>query len=164
MKKNNLWERVLPPGGDKLYQNHKAVFISVNILALLYSLLFWTAYSYDYAYKDYPAWYSGVRFRTFSELFFHQPGEVVMDANGMFYVAAVAMLFMIFIYYRHFTAGSKSIYVMKRIKNEKRLLLNILFMPVLSAAVCVVNALLIMVIYYALYMIITPDNVLKMLA
>ncbi len=162
MKRNNFLSKMIPPGADKLFQNHKAVFIAVNILSFIYSLLFWTGYSYEYTYK--PLWNPGAKPKTFSELFFQQPGEVIMDVNGMFYVSAMAMLFMILIYYRHFTAGSKSIYVMKRIKNEKRLLMNILFGPMMSAALCVVNALLVMMIYYAIYMIITPDYILKILA
>ncbi len=78
---------------------------------------------------------------------------------GFLLVAAAMPLLMLLHYLYHFQ-GSKSIYLMKRLPDRLELLRRCCLVPVCAMAACLLLCLLLTFTYYAVYMLVTPDEVL----
>ena len=93
------------------------------------------------------------------------PGAVMApfrDIIGIFMLgfpvaAAYILGFMVF-HYSYHTMGSKSIYLMKRLPDSRELHRRCLTLPLIALAVTVVTFLLLLGAYYAMYILITPDQ------
>ena len=92
------------------------------------------------------------------------PGAIMPDFTEIldrslwgFLVAIIAALALIGVHYACHYQDSKSIYTMRRLPNRWELHRRCLTLPLLAAAVYLILAFVILLIFYAVYMNLTPD-------
>ena len=151
----NKYFLAFPPGSSSLIKVHIVIFVILNALALLYSMLFWTSsnYYFDMLFTETGAVRTDMidavlPFLEFDEIFY---GGDIMRRDFGFFVAAVVMFIMIFFYYRQYKGQSMSIYLMKRTKSAGRFYMSVLTLPVLSALICLLNGAIVRFVYEALF-------------
>lgn len=141
----------LPPGVD--LERELAWFEGGIFVSLLYSLGFLLRYANEY-----------------QSLFLWNGSEKVLDTSAVmpdfiqilggslsgFLVLALCMAATAAYHYSYHFQGSKSIYLMKRLPNRWELPRRCLTLPVLGIITCLGIALLLLLIYYAVYMLFTP--------
>ncbi|NLW16480.1 MAG: hypothetical protein GX033_02315 [Firmicutes bacterium] len=141
----------LPPGVD--LERELAWFEGGIFVSLLYSLRFLIRYANEY-----------------QSLFLWNGSEKVLNTNAVmpdfvqilggslsgFLVLALCMAATAAYHYSYHFQGSKSIYLMKRLPNRWELPRRCLTLPVLGIITCLCIALLLLLIYYAVYMLFTP--------
>ena len=74
-----------------------------------------------------------------------------------FFVLSACFLAQIAAHYVYHYQGSKSIYTMRRLPNRRELHRRCLTLPVLAATIFLIMAFVFLLIFYADYMIVTPD-------
>lgn len=154
MKKPNL-EPYLPLGRPDLGKLWRNVTIYGNVLALLYSLSFWTRYSDAHAalYSRQGNLLPGAVMTPFSTLLAEDLSRFTMMG---FCILVLFLLALIPVNYSAFYRGSKSIYVMRRLPNRWELGRRCAALPLLSAGGTLALMGLLTLLYYALYLLITP--------
>jgi len=75
-----------------------------------------------------------------------------------FVVLALVMLICSVYHYRHHYRGSKSIYLMRRLPNRWELHRRCLTLPLAAAAICLLTAFALLLLYFAIYMLATPEE------
>ena len=73
-------------------------------------------------------------------------------------VAVVLVLGFIVYHYLYYRQGSKSIYLMKRLPSKHELHKRAIALPMLAILGCLVAALIVMLLYFAIYMLATPKQ------
>ena len=78
--------------------------------------------------------------------------------NGLvgFKILAITMLAFAILHYSYFLQGSKSIYLMKRLPDGKELYKRVFAVPLIGFLVCIITSILLCVVYYGIYMMLTP--------
>ncbi len=151
MKKN--LDKFVPLGLDA--NKEIRYFTTAIVIAVLFS----TPVIWRFA-----AFYNGLFFTTGTAKVIY-PGAVMApfrDIIGIFMlgfpVAAVYIIGFAVFHYSYHTIGSKSIYLMKRLPDSRELHRRCLTLPLTALAATVLIALLILAAYYAMYILITPDQ------
>ena len=156
MNRTNI-SRIVPPGTD-WQQELKWIGCGLGTAAL-YSFIFPIRLSralyrlrrYDWDPVN-EAWYPSAQLPDFAEL--------LGSALTGFLLVALAMLALAALHYAGHYSGSRSIYLMRRLPSRWELHRRCLTMPALGLAICVVTMLILFFLFYALYMLATPDAVL----
>lgn len=149
---NNYLTRYSPPGMDLKLE--KRFFIWGMILSVSYSILyFFTNYSNAYY-----------------ELYIYVSGKAILNTNanmpdfrsliGLSFIgfAIVAIMMVGFIIYRYsyYNQGSKSMYLMKRLPQKSELHKRALVVPFIAMLLCLLTVFILLMIFYAVYMLATP--------
>lgn len=149
---NEFLKRFSPPGMD-LWQE-KTVFLWGLILSAFYSVFHFFA-EYISAYN---------------ELFIRQGKKYILDTTAEmrsfgsltgysfigFAAVIVIMAGFVIYHYAYYRQGSMSIYLMKRLPEKREIHIRALTLPLAAAAVCFLTACLLLGIFFAVYMLVTP--------
>ena len=130
------WEKHTPPGFD--YETERSIFVAALIISILWSLGFFSRFLDEVHYVNVaptPYFY-----------------EVLGNAFFCFPIAIALMLSSIAMNYAHYHSGSKSIYLMRRLPNRWERHRRCIEIPLASAAITLLTAILIFFIYYFFYM------------
>ena len=131
------WEKHTPPGFD--WEMERGLFIAALVISCLWSLGFFFRFSDAAHYvEDTPVPY------------FY---EVLGNALFCFPIAIAFMLVSIALNYAHFHSGSKSIYLMRRLPDPWERHRRCLMVPLWSALITLLAAILLFFIYYGVYML-----------
>lgn len=85
-------------------------------------------------------------------------GDTPIDSVFLgFFFVAICMLGYIIYHYAYYRQGSKSIYLMKRLPKRSEIHRRALTLPFLAMLSCIVIAFAVMMIYFAFYMLATPE-------
>lgn len=82
--------------------------------------------------------------------------EVLGGSLLMFLFSALMMIVVGVYFYLYHYQGSRSIYTMRRLPNRWELWRRVLTLPGLTVLLCAVSALLLVVLYFAIYTWVTP--------
>ena len=82
--------------------------------------------------------------------------EVLGGSLDWFYLYSVIVLCMVVRYYLYYRKDSKSIYLMKRLPNRFELHKRAWALPLLGMLVTLLAAFVVLVVYFEIYMIVTP--------
>ena len=145
--------RWVPPGFP--LRTELTLFTVGNVCAFLYSLTF--LFRFWNSYRDLFVWARGVRWGL-------EPGAVMPDFVQLldrslwgFGAAALCMLLLIPAHYAYHRTGSQSIYLMRRLPSRWELHRRCLTLPLLGAAICLAAALILLLVYFAVYQLVTPE-------
>jgi len=146
--------RLSPPGMDISPQ--KRYFIFAAIISFVWSLYFCVMCS-----------------AAFRDLFYYERGvRVALKENakmpafwelygrswlGFVFFAVCALGFVIY-NYAYYKQGSKSVYLMRRLPQKWEMHLRALFFPVLIMLALLLIGLAVTLIYFGLYLLVTPDT------
>lgn len=142
-----------PPGMD-LKQEKRFLFIGY-ICSAVYSLFDFLG-NYAMAYD---------------RLYDYIGGKPVLNINAVmtdfrllikfsfigFGITALVMLGFIIYRYAYYRQGSMSIYLMKRLPRKTEIHKRALVLPFLAVFICLLTAFLLLLLYFAVYMLATPD-------
>ncbi|MBR5490728.1 MAG: hypothetical protein IKV79_05600 [Oscillospiraceae bacterium] len=131
------WERHTPPGFD--YETERSLFIAALIISVLWSLSFFARFFDAVIYLG--EWHNAPYFY-----------ELLGNAFFCFPIAIALMLSSIAINYAHYHSGSKSIYLMRRLPNRWERHRRCIEIPLASASITFLTAIIIVFIYYLIYM------------
>lgn len=102
----------------------------------------------------------------YSTIFINEP--IMADLKDLldypmigFYVLAIAALGLAVQHYRFHFQSSKSIYLMKRLPDQKDLMRRCLSLPLLMLFLCIITALALVCIDYLIYLAWTPEQYLS---
>ena len=145
MKKRALkinWEKHTPPGLD--WETERGLFIAAFVISCLWSLGFFLRFSDAVHYvEDTPVPY------------FY---EVLGNAFFCFPIAMAFMLVSIALNYSHYHSGSKSIYLMRRLPDPWERHRRCLTVPLWSAVITLLAAMVLFFLYYGAYMLWTTKH------
>ena len=137
--------------------------IKLTVWALLFSFLwslsFFVAYDnrYDWLFHNY-----GNGQRILKEGVTMMPFSEIIDGRMTgFWVVVLVMVALAVSHYSYHQQGSKSIYLMKRLPKKSELWRRCLALPVVLATGSIMIAMVLRVIYFAFYMMKTPDQCLE---
>ena len=145
-------KRYSPPGME--LKQEKKLFIWGMFLSILYSIFYWSA-KYIEAYNS---------------LFVYKNGMLLLNVNAEmpyfrallghsfigFAILSVIVFGFIVYHYIYYRQGSMSIYLMKRIPKKSELHIRALAIPVIVVVLCFITAFILLMIYFAIYMLVTP--------
>lgn len=151
--KTDFLKKLVPPGME--YKPELKFYITGLVCAGLFSFSFLIRYiDARYALYNHEGYKSvlidGVKIADFREL--------LGIALAGFAFVAVCMLGFIVYHYLYYRQGSKSIYLMKRLPDKFELHKRAIALPLLAILGCLVAALILMLLYFALYMLATPKQ------
>lgn len=150
MRKHNLARQV--PLGINL--NQELGWFATGIGAsLLYSLGFLARYSKEY--QSLFLW-DGMTKKLDTSAVMPDFVRILGGSLSGLLVLALCMVALAVYHYSYHYQGSKSIYLMKRLPNRWELPRRCLALPLLGIITCLCVALLMLLIYYAVYMAFTP--------
>ncbi len=149
---NNFLTKYSPPGLE--LKQEKAVFAWGISLSVLYS-------TFDYFARFVEAHHG---------LYERINGKLVLNVNATmpnfrsllsynfigFAVLSVIMLGFIIYHYAYYRQGSMSIYLMKRLPKKQEMHKRALTLPILVLLICLATALVLLMIYFTVYMLVTP--------
>ena len=145
-------ERLAPPGYP--IGRERSIFLLGAALAFLYSLFFFSSFN-----NALDALYQHVGRKRILI-----PGATMPDFKVLlgsflsgFYVLAGLSVLLAALHYSYFYQESKSIYLMKRLSNPWELHLRCWTLPILGALCSLLLAFLVLLLYFAIYMIATPE-------
>ncbi len=152
MKKQFL-ERYAPPGIN--LQLEKNLFIGGLAAALLWSFSFFSSFE---RYKDH--------------LYVHRAGkEILLEGAIMedfvvvlgkslwlFFLLVFCLAVVAVLHYCYHYQGSKSIYLMRRLPDAFELHRRCLTLPIAAILITLAAAFLLLLLYFGLYMLLTPDQ------
>lgn len=88
-----------------------------------------------------------------------QFSEILGNSLNSFFLYGGIMLFVVIWHYvYYYQGGSKSIYVMKRLPNRWEIHKRAWLLPLLAAVVVVIAAFAVLIVYFEIYMIATPEQ------
>jgi len=146
--------RFCPPG--YVWQQERRVLCILWVGSLLFSFIYpvrlVNAYTGLFSYTD-----EGIRYI---------PEGVLMDSFGVIVegclygfliTACLPVLFVLYRYF-HFYQGSKSIYLMRRLREKSLRWKNCLIVPVLESLISLLIGFLLCLLYMGLYLLVTPKE------
>lgn len=145
--------RHAPPGYD--LKAEKGLFIAGMVLSILYSL-----FAFGNRFSNHLAelyWINGSTKTLKAGAIMPDFVEILDGTLVGFFVLSACFLAQIAAHYVYHYQGSKSIYTMRRLPNRRELHRRCLTLPVLAAAIFLIMAFVFLLIFYADYMIVTPD-------
>lgn len=144
--------RYAPPGFNVKAEIH--FFITGLAAAAIFSSVFFLQYklSLDALYIDQvkKTLIPGIVMDDFSEI-------LGIYLYG-FFILALCMAGMIIFHYSYHHKDSKSIYLMKRLPDRSELHKRCLILPISASLLSLLTAFIIMLIYFGVYMIFTPEQ------
>jgi len=150
MKRFQL-DRYAPPGIN--LHGEKTFFIAGMLLSTLYSVTFLSRFG---RYKD--DLYHRVRGENVLI-----PGAVMQDFDFLldkalwgFFLLCFCLVLLAAYHYAYHRQGSKSIYLMRRLPSKLELHRRCLTLPIAGILIALLTAFLLLLIYYAVYMNVTP--------
>lgn len=156
MKKPDL-QRLVPPGVNAQQELHW--ICGGWALSLLYSLGFVTGYSQERNNLYMTVTTSAGRQRVL------RSGAVMPDFADLlgthlygFLLVALCVLAVVVYHYLYHRQGSKSIYLMRRLPDGMELHRRCWTLPVLGALASILLAFVLLMIYYAVYILVTPKS------
>ena len=146
-------ERYVPAGID--YRQEIKWISSGLLLSLLYSFRFLLALR-----------------RGYQSLFIMVGSEWILNSSAVmpdfiqllehsligFPIAALCAAALTFYHYLYHYQGSKSIYLMRRLPDRTELLRRCLTLPLIAAAAALAAATLLLILYFGIYMFVTPES------
>lgn len=145
-------EHSVPPGANTAIIPR--FMIIGYIISVLFSFSFWHRYFDKYwelfITENKVTVLSGVMMTDFSELY---DGSMLAFAMFMLYSLVFAVH-----YYGYYRQGSKSIYLMKRLPSRLERHRRALTLPILMCVAFLVLAVITTLVYFGLYMLITPNE------
>lgn len=141
--KTDIFTRIVPPGID--LKKEKNFFVAGMVCAALYSLSFLISYVVAFGML-----FEGEKIASFKSL--------LGNSLAGFVLLAMCMPGFIIYHYLYFRQGSKSIYLMKRLPHRTEIHKRALSLPVLAMLASLLAAFAIMMIYFAFYMLVTPNE------
>ncbi len=158
MRKSEFLSRHTPPGAD-LHPQWRVLSMG-GVVSWLYSLGFifrfadaWSQlYSYDRV--------SGKRVLQEGVI---MPDFIQLLDNALlgFGLLAIVMIGFCIFYYTYHRQGSRSIYLMRRLPDRWELHRRCLSLPLLTATLCIAAAALLLLLYYGIYCLATPESCLR---
>ena len=79
---------------------------------------------------------------------------------SFFWLSALCLLAFAIYFFSFFYQGSKSVYLMRRLPKRGEMAIRSLTLPIAGALFCLLSALLLRLIFHAVYLLIVPDNLL----
>lgn len=149
---NDFLTKHAPPGMD--LKHEKLTFVWGIILSAVYSAFCFFA-----------------RFTAvYSDLYMYIEEKPVLNVNAVmpdfraliglsfigFLITSLIMAGFSFYHYAYYKHGSMSIYLMKRLPKKSELHKRSLTLPIIAVLLCIITVFLLLLIYFALYMLITP--------
>lgn len=146
-------ERLAPPGFPLVTE--QALFWIGMALAACYSLLFFPRFSdaLNTLYIDYGGGNTALNPSAVMPDF----KEVLGSSLYGFPTVACSMTFFVLLHYTSFSQGSKSIYLMRRLPDPWELHKRCLTLPLLGAVTALVLGFLVLLLYFGIYEMTTPD-------
>ena len=142
-----------PPGEDILDQTNR--YFGALIVAVLWSLGFLFRYSSARNYLFYTnEWGRYLKSDAVMPEFRHLLGNAMLGV----WVTILILVICIVLNYHSFHQGSKSIYLMKRLPDPMELHRRCVLLPALGAALCLLLREILMIVYFTVYMLATPDR------
>ncbi len=156
MKKLNL-DRLVPPGIDWGYELKWSAW--GLFFALMYSLGFFFKYDNFYQRLFY---LEPVGFTKTLYQWAEMPDFVYVLGRSLagFWLGAASMAAVAYYHYAYHYQGSKSIYLMRRLKTRSELHLRCITLPAAIALIFLMASLIMLLLYFAYYMNITPPEAL----
>lgn len=156
MKKINVKEKQIiafVPLGIDLQQELKWITILLAV-SFLYSMTFLIYLSN--AYHELFAYIAGKKVMIDGVI---MPDFVELLGNSLsgFLITALSMAGLLGYHYLYHFQGSKSIYLMKRLPDRMELWKRCLGLPVLSAVLSLCIAVLLLIVYFGIYLLVTPE-------
>lgn len=150
-------DRYILPGYDP-ENSEKNNFIGLLAFSVFISLVFFVG-RYSNArdrlyYKDYE---TGEKF-LWDGAVMTDFADVLGWSLAGFLLTAIVCLSYIGVRYTYLNKESKSIYLMRRLPQRGELFRRCAAVPLLRAAICLVFAFVLLLLYFAIYMIATPDQ------
>lgn len=145
--------RHAPPGYD--LKAEKGLFFAGMVLSILYSL-----FAFGNRFSNHLAelyWINGSTKTLKAGAIMPDFVEILDGTLVGFFVLSACFLAQIAAHYVYHYQGSKSIYTMRRLPSRWELHRRCLTLPVLAAAIFLIMAFAILLIFYAVYMNVTPD-------
>ena len=143
-----------PPGVD--IEVERNWFIGGLVCAWIYSSGFLFRFSWAknalYEYRQ------GMRIRLLPDAMVPDFTELLGRSLYGFYVLALMMIGVILLHYASHWQGSKSIYLMRRLPSRWELHRRCILLPVLAMGISLAAAGLTLAVYFAAYMLTTPDG------
>ena len=149
----NFLTKNAPPGANIL------IHTNWYIAGLSFSLLWSLGFLFRYADKYQQLFVHTETGRTLrSQAMMPEFEELLGGCMGGFYVVFLLLLTSIFLYYASFYQGSRSIYLMKRLPNRGELHRRCILLPALGMAAALAVRIIVLLLYFAVYMLVTPDR------
>ena len=150
---NNKFSRCLLPGYD--YESEKTTFIIMMIMSGFCCLI------YDFRYstaRDRLYYWSGDDKVLNVQAVMPDFKDLLGWTLGGFLIAAIVCLMFIGVRYHYLHKESKSIYLIRRLPSRGELFRRCAAVPLYMAAICLIWAFCLLVLYYLTYMTATPDQ------
>lgn len=149
---NNFLSKYSPPAMD--LKQEKRVFVWGMILSNIYSLLYYFT-NYTDALRELYEYIYGKRVLNFNAT---MPNFRSLLGNSFIGFGIVSAIMIGFIIYRYayYRQGSMSIYLMKRLPQKYEIHKRALTLPIIVMILCLINAFILLMIYFAVYMLVTP--------
>ncbi len=148
----NKINRLAPPGLP--WRQEVGFFVTGAICALVYSLLYFIRLGNNrrhlFENPEEEILWPGAIMPDFA--------DILENALVGFLIIAVCMIGFVIYHYLYFRQGSKSIYLMKRLPKRWELHRRCWTLPVMGAVLCGIIAFLLLVIYFRVYMAVTPEE------
>ena len=142
-----------PPGEDILAQTNR--YFTALIVAVLWSLGFLFRYSSArnrLFYTD--EWGRYLKNDAVMPEFRYLMGNAMLGV----WVTILILVICIILNYHSFHQGSKSIYLMKRLPDPMELHRRCVLLPVLGMAICLALREVLVIVYFVVYMLVTPEG------
>ena len=147
--------RYSPPGYDSRIEVR--FYIIGNIIAFTVSLLFFASYASEriklYDYDRVLKKYVLNETKTMADFTEVLNGYLL----GFVFLAVIMLTFTVF-RYSYYRQGSRSIYLMKRLPRKNEIHKRALPSPITAFCSCLIYALVLRILYFVLYVILTPNK------
>ncbi len=150
---NDFLKRHSPPGMELKFE--RRFVLTGWLLSFLYSLLFLDAYFS--AWNDLFIWEKGSRV-LIKERIMPDFAELIESYLLGFFIVSLCMIGFVIYRYAYYRQGSKSIYLMKRLPHKSERHRRAWLLPLLAALVSILIALTLLLLYFTVYMLVTPDE------
>ena len=149
----NFLTKNAPPGANILI--HTNWYIAGLSWSLLWSLGFLFRYFDTYNQLLYTR--NGIRYQYRYQMMADYDELLGGSMRGI-YIIILLLGVSVFLNYASFYQGSRSIYLMKRLPNRWELHRRCIFLPVLGMAGALAIRITVLLFYFAVYMLVTPDR------
>ena len=149
----NFLTKNAPPGANIEYQVnwYFGGLIFIGVWSLGFPFRFSTEYNRLYYTTD------SIRYLR-SQAMMPEFHELLGGSLRAVFVVVLVLLICIVMNYASFRQGSKSIYLMKRLPNPWELHRRCILLPALGMAGALILGFTLLMIYFAIYMLVTPDR------
>ena len=149
---NKFLYKISPPGTD--VTKEVRLFITGWIISFVFSLFDFLG-KYVLAYNNLFANISGeMVLKTYVKMPYFR-SLIRYSFYGYIILVFCAVCLIVF-HYSHFFIGSKSIYLMKRLPKRNEIHIRACTLPILAILIILISVFVIMMFYFAIYMIFTP--------